>query len=236
MKHERIPNQRVDYQQLLKSILRLTEVMFIGFASFFVSCKANEIAKAQLHLMQAESMPAFHVIERQIPNADGIIDTHMLIISNESGYLTNYESEHISFVRISYGQRHDCLIPLTGIWRIGFHTQNTTGELERRGFEGNYSKFRLLFEEASKISKEQSPDSYNYIWDYQLETYVKISFYDITQKPNALYFSLSDNFETSIIDQETYDSLFATYNALSETCIFDINASSPEDVIQTIFS
>lgn len=219
-------------------VIRFIEVFFIGTIGIIIAVQANRLTKAQLDLSKAISMPMLSVNEEQIFNTDGIVDTHKLKIYNESGYMTNYKSERLSFISITTSvgyNRFDLKIPLEGFWSVGLHTGKMIGLIETRGYDKNFEKYKSIVSAAEEMVASASYEP-NYFLS-NIESYVKISFSNVQHENQVLYYKLDPIMGTVMIDASLYNDLLLLHNDFqAKKLLVDIDSSNGEDLVRIIRS
>lgn len=225
------------FKKNFDSILRIIEVLLLGIFGVIISIQANSIARSQLELSKATSMPAIYVTEEQVFNSDGIVDTRKLNIYNDNGYMTNYRSERFSDIIItiySDFQKYELRIPLEGFWTVGVHTGKMNGLIETRGNEKNLEKLQAILSNAEYQFALKNTDAYSFVWN--TETYVKINYSDVQHNDQSFYYKLNPIAGTTMIEPSEYTALFNQHETNRKDYLIDIDLSTGDDLITIVNS
>ena len=213
---------------------RLIEICVIGFVSIFVAIKANSIAALQLKLSEAESRPLLTVREEQVTNKEGFYDTNQIVIKNESGYMSNYHSETLSFLHVTTnisGSYQEILIPVTGFWTISALSGNMIGTVETKWeYKNNERLFSLMNEVRSIVDSDYGS---LYFCNIELETYLKIIYKDILENNQAVTYEIMPIYNTNRIEESEYQEKQEKYELLEE-CRIDLSDIDGEQLLNKI--
>jgi hypothetical protein len=155
----------------------------LSFMAIIVSLEANEISTNQSIIMNNENKPDIDIIFYVTPDDSTNIPTSVWNIYNRGGRITKFTIDDISFIRTSIKKGYkyqEKLIPIyTYLDLIKEFTGETIGLVEIIKNTRFKSKYIQLY--RSFLGKGE----------FEIETYIKVSYLDYLNQPNYKYFSLS---------------------------------------------
>ena len=205
------------HKNIIEIVFRVIEIFIIGGFGIYITAKANSITTLQLRLSEAESRPLLTVREEQDKNENGFYDTNKIVISNESGYMTNYHSDTISFLHITtnlYGDYQEIDIPVIGFWTINAFSGNMIGIIESKWEYKNNEKLLALMNKVRSIVDSDYGSMYFY--NIELRTYLKITYKDILEKSQTMTYEVKPIYGTFRIEETEYQENKERYALLEE--------------------
>lgn len=212
----------------------------ISFTSIFVAIKANNISKMQAEIARNSALPMIEVEEKIKEGNDiGWEESSVIEISNLSGKMNNYQAEVVTFLSCGYfageAAEYEVVdIPIENYYLLNTKEGTATGIIERKDSIGNYAKVKKLNEAILQFNKENQEGK---SIDSRLQSYLKISYLDLLNEKQVLYYSL-DMIDVKLIDSDIGEMQFDKYNRLTEDDI-GVNTNrleevSVEEVLDTI--
>lgn len=214
--------------------------IIIGLTGVFVAIKANSIAQMQALIARNSALPTIGVDEK-IQECMGVSwkESSIIEISNLSGKMNNYQAEAITFLHCNYfasdtAEYIAVEIPIENYYLINIREGVASGLIERKDTAGNYIKIKNLQESIRQYNYEnksgQSIDTY-------IQTYLRISYTDLLDEKQTLYYSL-DLISEKMIATDLGKTQFDKYNTLigKKLCI-DTNRTNEvavDGVIDTV--
>lgn len=203
----------------------------VSLSSVFVAIKANNIYKLQAEIARNSALPMIEIDERIEESRGGGWEKSSIIeISNSSGKMNNYHATVITFLDCGYfeneiAEYEEVEIPIENYYLLGIKEGVATGIIERKDSIGNYTKIEKLKEEIKQFNKENENGRKI---DPIVESYLKISYLDLLNEQQELYYLL-DMIDVKMIDSELGQAKFDKYQLLTEKN-FSINTNNFDEV------
>lgn len=212
----------------------------ISLTSIFVAIKANNISKMQAEIARNSALPMIEVEEKIKESSDiGWEESSVIEISNLSGKMNNYQADVVTFLSCGYfasetAEYKTVDVPIENYYLLNVKEGTVTGIIERKDSIGNYAKVKKLKEVILQFNRENQEGK---SIDAQLQSYLKISYLDLLNEKQVLYYSL-DTIDAKVIDSDLGEMQFDKYNRLTADD-FCINTNrfdevSVEEVLDTI--
>lgn len=177
-----------------------------------------EYFEKQLALQELDFLPRIQ-IKTQIKSweNENFNDTMILEISNDGYYISEYQSNTLSFYQFEIfdcktGNKRTYKIPINGYFACGSKPNskiNQKGVLETRFDRNNNLHFNNIYREALSRKNE------DYIYNILVYSVLKMNYKDYTGKKVEKYFKIAgDNFEISETDYNNEISVERNLNAV----------------------
>lgn len=217
MKAEKGINRVISFLNRIEPLLRLIEVVIVGFGTVFVSVKANEIAEMQLDVDKASLQPEFEIVET-IENSDfGEENVNsVLTVSNVKGICRNIDIETICILELNY---LDNMSPVSKKFKLEdfYFNRIWTGENSDiiciAKNEYNWEKYCVFSKEV--LHSEKLDCGFTNIFKY-----LKVSYVDQLDNRHIKYYKVNGIY-TELLSEDEGLARFKEYDDIEDSLLLD---------------
>lgn len=223
----------VEKLRKLRSILERNQIfiqffgdIILGIFAIYIAIKANSIYNNQTEISLKANMPQIQIFT-QTPYSY----SEELVISNQGGRLSEFESSKVTFYRVKYLKENKILekdLPIIGYYDGEIITNSTTGILTTyTGYE-NEKKYLDYFDKVINYYEDKD----NKIIDLNLVSYIKVNYKDFLNKNHDEYYMICKSTAQNIDNKEgrkKFDNYYSSKNKIN------INTQSISDINNQIY-
>lgn len=172
-----------DFLNRNKVFYEVIVAFLLSLMAIKVSCNANKIAETQTKIMEQESLPQIEIRGYQGFNQEKkVYDNTTFLVYNRGGKLSDFSIENMTFIRFvprGIEERDKMNIPIYGYFGM-------QGVLSGDAQDLVYS-FDTDHQDDIEVNLRDSLSNKGYL---QIESYVKVSYADISDQTHFEYFFL----------------------------------------------
>lgn len=214
-----------------KIFFEIFSSVILGIMGVIISISAIKVTQYQNTLAERELLPIMEIKEYLEKDEENSYLESIIQISNVGGALYGFQSDTICILNINYLtedlKKGTIKKELDGYYYYGRSTQASTGILKTIGGYNNYYNLSDL---ELEIMGQKYKEYGIYSLEIEIETYLRIEYYDVLDKKHTEYYRLADS--TEKIEEQEGKGFFQEYRNSSD--LFKLGTYHLEKILEYV--